>query len=393
MGISSSSSSSSPSSPSSLSSLSKIKFQISSSKAESWYTVIKRKLKEDDKILEKLDIETEDQLDELIISLGEEHIFLEKYLKLNPEYNDHHVREINRNINQIEDDIACGVELDAREYENTINNLLEKRRKSDKFNVYFFITKLNNGISDSPVGRKISKNITTYGAFHVGIEVDGITLEWGSGNAGPSLIYPNIDPRKMIAYLRINYESSMTSTINTRIKSIILAAILLDYKKIGSELLSAIKDTYKMMLNFAIMIGIIPSNKLKIIAEKCVYWNRNNYYNSVRRNCQTFVIQLLNALDLEFKPQGEFQKFLNRIINDADDRFIFKNIEFKSRSELDNYVDQYWDSIKNEEIWDKKLLLCYSDMMQTKYIQDNTPIWGPMNHSKWNRREFELRSS
>jgi hypothetical protein len=64
--------------------------------------------------------------------------------------------------------------------------------------------------------------------------------------------------------------------------------------------------------------------------------------------------------------------------------------EFLSRQDFDQYSDQNWDRISN--IWDKKLLLCYSDMMESMYKLDKNSKFGPMeNRVKWEEREYELR--
>ncbi|RIA88917.1 hypothetical protein C1645_825596 [Glomus cerebriforme] len=99
---------------------------------------------------------------------------------------------------------------------------------------------------------------------------------------------------------------------------------------------------------------------------------------------------MLNALDLKFNPKGEFKEFLDRITEYADDRFLFEGREFLSRKDLDQYADRNWNMIFN--IWDKELLLCYSNMMDGMYIiSRGDSTWGPMeSKEKWQEREYEL---
>ncbi|CAG8612192.1 hypothetical protein C2G38_2153495 [Gigaspora rosea] len=226
--------------------------------------------------------------------------------------------------------------------------------------------------------------------FHVGLEVDGIVLEWGTGDAGPHLIYPKININQIyeIARLRINYDSSLSREFNHSTNQ--LSQFWNDLNQLSFDLLSAIKKLYKYLISFVMNIGVIPSGKLQIIARKCVFWNKNIFYHPVTRNCQHFIDEMLQALGLEFYPKDEFKNFLDRICNYADDRFMFQESEFFSRQDLDQYADQNWNKIQS--IWNKKLLLCYSDMMNGLYKCDENSVWGPMdNQEKWQQREYELR--
>jgi hypothetical protein len=100
---------------------------------------------------------------------------------------------------------------------------------------------------------------------------------------------------------------------------------------------------------------------------------------------------MTEALGLKFHPEGEFKSFLNRIVTCADDRFLFREREFLSRQDLDQYADQNWNKISN--VWDKRLLLCYSDMMNNMYEYRHDERWDPMENSeKWHLREHELKT-
>ncbi|CAG8740244.1 3689_t:CDS:1, partial [Acaulospora morrowiae] len=146
------------------------------------------------------------------------------------------------------------------------------------------------------------------------------------------------------------------------------------------------------LISYVTFIGVIPSRKLQVVAQKCVFWNKNIYYNPLFNNCQHFIEDILKKLDLKFEPQGEFKKFLDRIIYNADDSFLFQEKEFFSRQDLDQFADQKWCKIQN--IWDKRLLLCYSDMMESMYQIDGNSKFGPMtNKEKWHKREYELREN
>ncbi|CAG8469414.1 7292_t:CDS:2 [Dentiscutata erythropus] len=358
-----------------------------------WYDTIKKKLKDN-----SLDILSETELDNLINSLGDEKIFLDRYLNLKEIYNDENLQQITKDLQKLHDFQENNIKPSVEEGRNLLNNLLQLRRKSDKFNVYLTISKLSDGRSESPYLRFLAKHVlrNEYGMFHIGLEVDGIVLEWGTGDAGPHLIYPKIyvNRNNMIAYIRVNYESNFSQEFNQRTN--IYSQLWNTLCQTFPDPLSIITTTYRKLLTFVTDIGVIPSEKLQIIAQKCVFWNKNIYYNPLNRNCQHFIDGMLKALGLEFHPKGEFKKFLDRIIKYADDSFLFQEIEFFSRQDLDQYADQNWDEIQN--IWDKRLLLCYSDMMKGLYeldkndTNDKKSKWGPMeNQERWDRREYELK--
>ncbi|PKY60292.1 hypothetical protein RhiirA4_518073 [Rhizophagus irregularis] len=257
--------------------------------------------------------------------------------------------------------------------------------------LYLFIEKLSSNRSDSSFLRFVANSVfkNKYGMFHVGLEIDGIVLEWGTGDAGPHLIYPRINTNKIyekIAHIRVNYDSNFSREFNHSTNT-----FLQNWRHHMQNFISVIKNYIIKLLNFVLKIGVVPSNKLQIIAQKCVYWNRNYDYDPLNRNCQHFINEILEALNLKFNPEGEFKKFLDRIVKYADDRFLFQEIEFLSRQDLDQFADQNWNMITNS--WDKKLLLCYSDMMNNMFECKYDEKWGPMNNKeKWIEREYELRT-
>ncbi|CAG8730797.1 13065_t:CDS:1, partial [Acaulospora morrowiae] len=147
----------------------------------SWYDTIKNKLLErEGNSLGEL---SEEELDNLINSLGDEKIFLDRFLKLEEVYNDENLEQATRDLQEIKDLQEKNFTPNEKERRNMLNCLLEHRRNSDKFNVYFFISKIAR--SDSPFFRMFAKDVfrNKYGMFHVGLEIDGIVLEWGTGNA------------------------------------------------------------------------------------------------------------------------------------------------------------------------------------------------------------------
>ncbi|GET64150.1 hypothetical protein GLOIN_2v1885086 [Rhizophagus irregularis DAOM 181602=DAOM 197198] len=254
-----------------------------------------------------------EELNKLILSLGDETRFLNRYLKLD----DNHLDKINRDLQKLDRLQGNNFIPSEEDGRDLVNDLLRRRRETDKFNVYLFIEKLSDNRSDNSFLRYLANSLfrNKYGMFHVGLEIDGIVLEWGTGDAGPHLIYPRINTNRL-------------------------------YEKIAHIL---------------------------------------------NRNCQRFIEEILETLGLKFNPEGEFKRFLDRIVEYADDRFLFEDREFLSRQELDQFTDQNWDKITN--VWDKKLLLCYSNMMNNMYKYKYDEKWGPINNKeKWLVREYELRT-
>ncbi|CAG8521272.1 uncharacterized protein OCT59_006119 [Rhizophagus irregularis] len=351
----------------------------------SWYMKIKDKLK-DEEIYNSLG---KKKLNELIFSLGDETKFLDQHLKLF--YDDDHLNKINRDLRRLDRLQGNNFIPSEEDGRDLVNGLLQRRREADKFNVYLFIEKLSDNRSDSSFLRFLANYVfkNKYGMFHVGLEIDGIVLEWGTGDAGPHLIYPRINTNKIyekIAHIRINYDSNFSQEFNHSTNT-----FLQDWQHYMQNLFSTIINFMRMLLYFVLKIGVVPSNKLQIIAQKCVYWNRNYYYDPLNRNCQHFINEILETLNLKFNPKGEFKKFLDRIVQYADDRYLFQRREFLSRQDLDQFADQNWNMITNS--WDKRLLLCYSDMMNNMYEYKYDEKWGPMNNKeKWIEREYELRT-
>ncbi|CAB5096035.1 unnamed protein product [Rhizophagus irregularis] len=120
----------------------------SSSRDNILYNEIKDKLK-DVELCKSLE---ERELNELILNLGDETRFLNQYLQLG----DNH-------LNQITNDLQTLVIQNNNFYNFSLGD------------------KLRDDRSDSPFLRFFAKSLlrNKYGMFHVGLEIDGIILEWG----------------------------------------------------------------------------------------------------------------------------------------------------------------------------------------------------------------------
>ncbi|CAG8612335.1 11581_t:CDS:1 [Ambispora leptoticha] len=356
---------------------------------KAWYAFIKNKLIELEtfenekyiSLLTELEIKNQEGLHELIYQLGDADLFFEKFLKPKIEESEKLLRRINADVRALSD--FRDMPEDSKEM--SLRNAREYRRENKKYNVYLLIEKTDF----SEILQSLAP-VMKYGIFHVGLEIDGVIIEWGCGPAGQSIVYPRVDERRMLAYIRLNYkrmnrDSVIMSACNKNISNII------NNLGIGC-IITFVLELLGLIYRFFYHLGNIKEDKLKIIAERCVYYNKTHNYHFLRNNCQHFLDQILIAIGLEFKPEGEFKKFMDRIKYKGDGAFRFKDAVFKSRMELDRYADAHWNSLDNE--WDKKLLICFSDMMERMY-ERGIEVWGPMdlvNFEKWERRYEDLEA-
>jgi len=270
-------------------------------------------------------------------------------------------------------------------------NTLEYRKQSKNYNVYLFIEKIDEESCNFPIVRNIIAPFTNYGLFHVGLEIDGIIIEWGYGSAGSSIVCPRVDVERMLTYVRVNYEqiNSASSPLSFILSGAVFAIASTVVALTGGvgvffALLGVNAFAVILIASYSIIyhLGTIKKDRLKQIAEKCVHYNKTHRYNIITNNCQDFVNEILKSIGLKFKPEGEFKEFMDRIKRN-DDSFRFKDNVFNSRADLDDYANDHWNNLENK--WDKKLLICYSDVMERMY-QKGKDEWGPMDVEKWQQR-------
>ncbi|CAF1210483.1 unnamed protein product [Didymodactylos carnosus] len=327
-----------------------------------WYKTIEKKLEKCGLIKDKMN---ESDRKKLIISLGEKRFFKEKYLTLNKDYNENILQKLNEEITLM-DDLPESLKQDITDDEKSkyIDRILEYRRDAKRFDVRMFLSKL------SRLRPHKLLFFSEYGTVHAGLEIDGVTIEWGC----ESLVLPNINTRRMLIYARVNFEKMFPDTVWGNVKALVRHP--LDY----------IANVYQMIYDRILAIGHITQDKLDKIESVCIHYNRNITYNVFNKNCQTFMKNILDAIGLKFEPEGEFKKFMDRITSGEEEigKFQYISAVFQSRNEFDHYVDQHWHSTSNQ--WNKKVLICYSDMMDDMYKQGDKK-WGPIDdESKWAER-------
>ncbi|CAH1760168.1 5087_t:CDS:1, partial [Entrophospora sp. SA101] len=342
-------------------------------------------------LLKKLDIQNPEQLHTLVHQLGDPDLFFEKFLMIKNEEHESLLRNIESGIRSFR-----GFQRFNSQYMPEDLELMtwKNKRKSKNYNVYLFIEKIDGKFYNSTIFRNVITRFTNYGIFHVGLEIDGIIIEWGYGLAGPSIVCPIPDTRGMLACVRVNYQQT-NSVFNLRLCISAIAISIILGVVVG--VLTGGIGIFFTVLGATAALGIIlvvshniikkDSNRLKRIAEKCAYYNKTHNYNSYNTNCQHFVDEVLESIGLEFKPEGEFKEFMDRIKYNENCSFQFKDKVFDSRTNLNDYANEHWSKIKNK--WDKKLLICYSDVMDRMY-QDGKSRWCPMDDKKWQQRYEEF---
>ena len=70
---------------------------------------------------------------------------------------------------------------------------------------------------------------------------------------------------------------------------------------------------YRLREFFFYVLGHANQTSLYKIAEVCTTYNRSKVWGPVGCNCQKFVFEVLDRLNLRFAPKGEMKAFIDRI--------------------------------------------------------------------------------
>ena len=339
-----------------------------------WYKNIHDKLR---KSGELSNITSEEEQDQIIRSLGDADLFLEKYLQLEKHQNKVLLEKL-----QAEIECVSGIGINnEEEAERMIDSLLDYRRRATEFDVRIFFTRIE-GLNTNSIATGLAGRMTTYGPVHVGLVISGTPLHWNTN----SLVSFVLDPKPLLSYSRVylgrmRYDEKMFEKVIKESKVSTVEQAENYYQRL-------VQMHYDTKREAFMKLGQFATEKLQKIAEVCVVYNKVKSYNVLRCNCQTFVDDVLKAIDMEFKPQDEFEHFMERIrtSNTNSDSFIYKDQNFQSRKEFDRYVDENWRS--ETSIWNKRLLIQYSDLMENMYLKSGKTDtnWGPMIKRHWSER-------
>ena len=129
-----------------------------------------------------------------------------------------------------------------------------------------------------------------------------------------------------------------------------------------------------------------PEWKLRTVYEEeiddiidiCLKYNIENSYNYGKKNCQSFVREILKKLEISLEGifEGEMKRELIYIKKSGKLDFKFHNKNFETRKQLDEYIANIVNNeIKSKKLKndDKKLLFLYKSSFETikKCKEDN----------------------
>jgi hypothetical protein len=339
-----------------------------------WYEKIHDKL---EKSGELSNITSEEEKKKLIRSLGDDDLFLEKYLEL-----DKHQNKVL--LEKLQAEVQCASDIginDEEEAEGMIDSLLDYRRRATEFDVRIFFTRIE-GLNTNNIATGLAGRIATYGPVHVGLVISGTPLHWNTN----SLVSCVVDPKPLLSYSRVylgrmRYDENMFERVIKESKVSTVQQAENYYQRL-------VQMHYDTKREAFMKLGQFATDKLRKIAQTCVLYNKTKTYHLLTCNCQTFVDDILKAIGMEFKPEDEFKLFMERIrTSDSNNgSFIYINQNFKSRKEFDRYVDENWKT--ETSIWNKRLLIQYSDLMENMFLQSDKKDtnWGPMTKRIWSER-------
>lgn len=183
-----------------------------------------------------------------------------------------------------------------------------------------------------------------YGAFHSSLALNKYIIEWDDS----SLVTPHVD-----------YENLSSFSYEIKDKFIWRAI-----KKI-KNLLVNFANLFIYYLNPDWLLNDILDKELDSICEVCVKFNTDRFYSMHNHNCQFFVDKVLEELKYNLTFEGEMKREFEYFKENGKLDFKFEDYEFKTRRELDEFVDRYFYRLNNDE---KKLLLLYKNTFEAKRL-------------------------
>ena len=243
-----------------------------------------------------------------------------------------------------------------------------------------------NPYFDNIVGR----NFARLGGFregwilHAGLDVGGLRVEWGVGPYSPSLVRPRYSARAILAKSIVQKKSLFQRFIEGILHPI-----------------STLIEWYCRLKEFFLyFLGYANQTSLYKIADVCTTYNRSKFWGSVGCNCQDFVKEVLDRLNLTFAPQGEMKAFIDRINRGDYDLSIVgpkgRQTVFTSVRDLDEYAEVHWRVLPP---WSKYLLCTYNSICSerasdTAATTDSPWVRSPHNrdeaHQVWRNRVQEV---
>ena len=223
-----------------------------------------------------------------------------------------------------------------------------------------------NAVSGDPKALKVLANIAMpFGLLHTGLLIDDICIQWGRGLLGDSLV----NPWKDVKYNDYIFAIELK---NEKIWSLIIET----YNNLTDYITS--KKPYENM--GTIKAVEIANFQMDSIAETAVDFNQNKKYHLVFENCQHFVTNILEKINLKVYKEGEVQKVFKTAVEKGDPfDFQYDGRIIKTRKDLDEIALQVdFDKLQ----YDSKMVLFYYRNV-FEYYRRNKP-----NDEKYKTEDF-----
>ena len=348
-----------------------------------WYNTINDKLTENNYHVD----EFKDQV-QLVVCLGDKDLFFETFFKgkfdLDAIKNELHEMGEHMRIEMREGgDIEDAFNQEARRLEAL---RLSAANGDGELPISIFFSQ-GNRYFDNFVGRGVAR-LCGFGEgwiLHAGLDLGGLRVEWGVGPCSPSLVYPRYSARAILAKIMVPKKSLFQRFIE---------AIL--------DPISTLIEWYCRLKEFFLyFLGYANHTSLYKIAEVCTTYNCSKFWGAVGCNCQKFVLEVLDRLNLRFAPEGEMKAFIDRI-NRGDYNLSITDPNglqtvFTSVRDLDEFAEVHWSFLPP---WSKYLLCTYNSICSERasdaaVTTDSPWVRPPHNrdeahHQLWRNRVQEV---
>ena len=310
-----------------------------------WYNTINDKLTENNYHVE----EFKDQV-QLVVCLGDKDLFYETFFK-----GKFDLGAIRNELDEMDEDIRSEMR-EGGDIEDAFNQearrlealRLRAANGDGELPISIFFSQGNRYFNNF-VGRGFAR-LCGFGEgwiLHTGLDLGGLRVEWGVGPCSPSLVYPRYSARAILAKIMVPKKSLFQRFIEG----------ILDPISTLIEWYCRLKEFFLYFLGYA------NHTSLYKIAEVCTTYNRSEVWGPVSCNCQKFVLEVLDRLNLRFAPEGEMKAFIDRI-NQGDynlsitDRHGLQTV-FTSVHDLDEFAEVHWSFLPR---WSKYLLCTYNSI-------------------------------
>ena len=335
-----------------------------------WYNTINDKLTEN-----KSHVEGFKDRVKLVVCLGDKDLFYETFFK-----GKFDLDAIRSELDEMDEDIRSEMR-EGGDIEDALNqeaDRLEKLRLRaangrGQLPISIFFSQ-GSRLFDNFVGRGVAR-LCSFGEgwiLHAGLDLGGLRVEWGVGPYSPSLVFPRYSARAILAKIMVPRKSLFQRFIEGMLHPI-----------------STLIEWYCRLKEFFLFfLGYANHTSLYRIADVCTTYNRSKVWNPVSCNCQKFVLEVLDRLNLRFAPEGEMKAFIDRINQgDYDLSIVGPNglqTVFTSVCDLDEFADAHWSVLPP---WSKYLLCTYNSICSERAGNAATTTDSPWVRSAHNRDE------